>query len=110
MIDLGEGSLSLSENLGIALRRFRLPLVRTTLWANAICIDQENPEELGQQVTLMAEIYSKAERVAAELGVDPLKRASFVFSVLNRNWDVYLTYLFFEPMHELMKCEWSTTL
>jgi hypothetical protein len=35
---------------------------------DAICINQKNPEEQGQQVQLMAMIYSKAHRVLVWLG------------------------------------------
>jgi hypothetical protein len=35
------------------------------LWADAICINQKDPKERGQQVPLMARIYSTAEAVFA---------------------------------------------
>jgi hypothetical protein len=38
------------------------------LWIDAICIDQENLKERGQQVRLMAGIYTKASRVLVWLG------------------------------------------
>ncbi|KAK3346154.1 hypothetical protein B0T25DRAFT_270371 [Lasiosphaeria hispida] len=33
------------------------------VWIDAICVDQENPDECGHQVQLMPEIYSQAKRV-----------------------------------------------
>ena len=40
----------------------------TYLWIDAVCIDQNNIEERGQQVSLMFEIYTKASVVVAWLG------------------------------------------
>ena len=40
------------------------------VWIDAICIDQENPEERGRQVQLMAKIYSNALCVIVWLGED----------------------------------------
>jgi hypothetical protein len=55
-------------NLHAALSRLRDPSLQRILWVDAICINQENPEEQGQQVQLMAKIYSKAHRVIVWLG------------------------------------------
>jgi hypothetical protein len=43
------------------------------LWADAICIDQGNVEERCFQVTLMGEIYSRAERVVLWLGPEAMQ-------------------------------------
>ena len=42
----------------------------STVWADAICINQNNNEERSQQVLLMGEIYRRAKQVVIELGVD----------------------------------------
>jgi hypothetical protein len=55
-------------NLHTALSRLRDPSLQRILWVDAICINQGNPEEQGQQVQLMAKIYSKAHRVIVWLG------------------------------------------
>jgi hypothetical protein len=39
-------------------------------WIDAICIDQQNPDEKAIQVTLMSEIFSNAEAVVVWLGQD----------------------------------------
>lgn len=57
------GSLHVTENLHAALRRLRDSLLERIIWADAICIDQEDAEEKGCQVQLMAEIYARASRV-----------------------------------------------
>jgi hypothetical protein len=43
------------------------------MWVDAICINQKNPEEQGQQVQLMAKIYSNAHRVIVWLGEEAVE-------------------------------------
>ncbi|TVY39650.1 Heterokaryon incompatibility protein 6,OR allele [Lachnellula subtilissima] len=49
------------------LRRGRLSLTRI-LWADAICINQQDVDERSQQVQLMREIYQDASQVLVWLG------------------------------------------
>lgn len=44
---------------------------RDYYWIDALCIDQDNPEERNHQVRLMGSIYSSAARVIAWLGPVP---------------------------------------
>ena len=46
---------------------------RLHVWADAICIDQSNNEEKASQVTLMSEIYKRANKVMVYLGEDTTK-------------------------------------
>jgi hypothetical protein len=39
------------------------------MWVDAICINQEDPEERGMEVLQMADIYGKAGRVVIWLSV-----------------------------------------
>lgn len=55
-------------NLYEALLRLRDRLVERILWVDAVCINQTCLEEKGQQVPLMALIYSKAYCVIVWLG------------------------------------------
>ncbi|KAI2616525.1 heterokaryon incompatibility protein-domain-containing protein [Hypoxylon sp. NC1633] len=61
--------LSITPNLALALKRLRsyggLP---RRLWADAVCIDQENKDEKASQIALMADIYRMASRVQVWLG------------------------------------------
>ena len=41
---------------------------RGKLWADAVCIDQDNTEEKGHQIPLMRDIYSRARQVIVWLG------------------------------------------
>ena len=53
------------------LRRFRDSAAERILWVDAICINQEDTIERGQQVQLMGIIYSKASQVLIWLGEAP---------------------------------------
>jgi hypothetical protein len=67
-ISINEKTLPVTENLHAALLRLRDHSLERILWIDAICIDQENLKERGQQVRLMAGIYTKASRVLVWLG------------------------------------------
>ncbi|KAF2832760.1 HET-domain-containing protein, partial [Ophiobolus disseminans] len=67
-MDLGEGHIPLARNLEAALRRFRYKDSWTTLWVDAVCIDQDNIKERGHQVKLMGDIYSTASQFLVWLG------------------------------------------
>ncbi|KAL8364833.1 hypothetical protein RB595_003893 [Gaeumannomyces hyphopodioides] len=64
--------LRVTANLCAALRHLRHPLVERILWVDAICINQADKDEKGQQVQFMAEIYARATRVLVWL-MDPPK-------------------------------------
>ena len=55
-------------NLYAALTRFRLGDVPRALWVDQLCIDQTDDPEKAQQLLIMGDIYSKAQRVLAWLG------------------------------------------
>jgi hypothetical protein len=67
-VTIGEQNLNVTPNLYAALLRLQDRSLKRIIWIDAICIDQENREERGQQVQLMAMIYSKAHRVLVWLG------------------------------------------
>ncbi|KAI9148395.1 Hps1-dma1 cluster oxidoreductase toxD [Paramyrothecium foliicola] len=62
-------SLAITENLFDALYHFRDSVKVTTLWADAICINQDDLEEKNEQVPLMNRIYSQANKVKVWLGL-----------------------------------------
>lgn len=61
-------SMSITANLHEVLLRLRDKVIERILWIDAICIDQSNIEERGDQIQNMAEIYCKANRVIVWLG------------------------------------------
>nr|XP_023922596.1 uncharacterized protein LOC112034043 [Quercus suber]POE97783.1 heterokaryon incompatibility protein 6, or allele [Quercus suber] len=60
--------VDITENLFAALRAFRMSHRSLFLWADAICINQENEDEKSGQLNLMASIYRNAEFVLVYLG------------------------------------------
>ncbi|KAK4210799.1 heterokaryon incompatibility protein-domain-containing protein [Rhypophila decipiens] len=76
--------LSLRENLASALKHLRRPDLSRLLWVDAICIDQANLEERGEQVRRMGDIFALATRAVVWLG-PASETSSLAFSVL-RNY------------------------
>ncbi|KAJ9604354.1 hypothetical protein H2200_011188 [Cladophialophora chaetospira] len=81
-ITCNEKRLSTLATLDIAIRALRLPDRTRVLWADAICINQENLAERSQQVREMSSIYKRAERVVAWLGKDPDGVAKIAFDLM----------------------------
>lgn len=65
---LGRTQLPITENLMTALRHLRKPNESRRLWIDAVCINQDDPVELGSQVQRMGLIYKLAHRVIVWLG------------------------------------------
>ncbi|KUI68296.1 Heterokaryon incompatibility protein 6, OR allele [Cytospora mali] len=63
-------TLKITANLHEALRQTRLPTERRVLWADSICINQNDITEKGQQVRLMGRIYRQSQRALITLGLD----------------------------------------
>lgn len=64
----GSAGLAITRNLHSALLRLRLPERSRLIWADAICINQEDIEERGSQVNMMKDIYRLASSVVVWLG------------------------------------------
>lgn len=64
----GTSSLRLGGNLACALRHLRYAEKPRKLWIDAVCIDQSNLEERGEQVAEMSTIYQNASCVIVWLG------------------------------------------
>ncbi|SPN98644.1 uncharacterized protein DNG_01689 [Cephalotrichum gorgonifer] len=64
-------SINITRNLHEVLLQIRSPTEPRSLWADAICINQNDIVERGQQVSLMGELYTRANRVLVCLGMDP---------------------------------------
>jgi hypothetical protein len=58
----------ITENLWQALQRLRSRSFPVIIWADALCINQQNANERNHQIRTMSDIYSKAYGVAAWLG------------------------------------------
>jgi hypothetical protein len=62
------GTIRVTLSLEDTLARLRSQCQTGYLWADQICINQSNTIERNQQVEIMGEIYSKAQRVLIWLG------------------------------------------
>jgi hypothetical protein len=60
--------IGVTPNLRDALRRVRLPSNKRILWADAICINQADPEERSKQVRLIRQIFRGAKNILSWLG------------------------------------------
>lgn len=60
--------LDLTSNCAKALYNVRKPTTDRTIWVDAICVNQDDPEERSHQVNLMKEIYARAFTVLVYLG------------------------------------------
>ncbi|KAI1450378.1 heterokaryon incompatibility protein-domain-containing protein [Annulohypoxylon stygium] len=81
-IDLGNGqNLKIAPNLTDALRQLRYKKRPRTIWVDAICINQIDHVEKGQQVPLMTEIYSRCNSVLVWLGL-PTPHSRFGMEIL----------------------------
>jgi hypothetical protein len=67
-IQVEGSSFPITSNLYGALKVLRRKSEAVMVWADALCIDQQNRDERTQQVQLMTSIYSKADTVAVWLG------------------------------------------
>lgn len=80
-LQTSRGIVRITSNLAQALRRLRLTDRIRHIWADAVCIDQADPAERGQQVKMMGNIYSSARCVLVWLGPDPELKARRIFNM-----------------------------
>ncbi|UNI19424.1 hypothetical protein JDV02_005608 [Purpureocillium takamizusanense] len=68
IIRLGEEPFKVTKDLAAALAQLCLPDRARTLWIDAICINQSDPDERSVQVSMMGSIYRAAKRVLVWVG------------------------------------------
>lgn len=80
-----------TKNLSAALSNLRFPSTERLLWADAICINQQNIPERNEQVKKMTEIYRLASAVISWLGPasQDSQMAFALFDKLNRQQLLY---------------------
>jgi hypothetical protein len=76
-----EKTLLVTENCEDILRRVRVSSRVSYLWIDAICINQDAVEEVGQQVGIMGDIYRLAAMVIIYLG-EPTESTRQAFKYL----------------------------
>lgn len=62
--------IRITVNLTDVLRQCRLPSRSRALWADSVCINQQDNPEKGRQVALMGDIYRNAQRTLICLGTN----------------------------------------
>ena len=65
---LNENAHFLTRSLGLALQLFELDDDLEWLWADALCINQDDPKEKSTQVAQMKQVFQNARTVLAWLG------------------------------------------
>lgn len=71
----------IKSNLADAIRRIRHPTSSRLIWADAICINQEDDEEKNAQVMVMKTIYENSHQVLIWLGKDEDSNAEVAISL-----------------------------
>jgi hypothetical protein len=71
----GTSHLPITSSLDAALRSIRKTSWNLLIWADAVCINQENLEERNSQVANMIHIYSRASSVLLWTGEDDIERS-----------------------------------
>jgi hypothetical protein len=84
----GHSALHITGNLHDALFQVRLKDQPRNLWADSICIHQDDRKEQGHQVDLMGDIYSKASTTLICLGPDPGGHAEGVVTLLQETTEM----------------------
>ena len=81
--------LRLTTSLHDALRRLRQPDRPRRLWADQICINQDNKAERSQQVQFMNHIYKNASHVLVWLGPDDQAMAKPAFKLIRELDEIF---------------------
>jgi hypothetical protein len=76
--------LRITESLDLALRGIRHAADPLRLWADQVCINQDDLMERSQQVQFMSKIYECAQLVHVWLGLDKNNTAYQAFGLLTR--------------------------
>lgn len=79
-----DGKLThITESLSKVLHKFRHLEKTRVLWADSICINQDNEIEKGHQVALMGQVYSKASKVLIDMAGNDQEHASQLASLVS---------------------------
>jgi len=73
-------------NCVYGLEQLRSAAVAEWHWVDAICIDQNDLEEKGKQVAIMAEVYAKARHVCVSCGPGCETALTILESVLSKSF------------------------
>jgi hypothetical protein len=110
------GIVMITKSLEVALQRIRSSEWTEYIWADGICINQQDMLERESQVKLMGQVYTESRLVKIWLGSDPSHAARRAFNFIRRDGRRYadnLTVAAFEdpamdwsPLVDLSKLEY----
>ncbi|EKG18433.1 Heterokaryon incompatibility [Macrophomina phaseolina MS6] len=116
--------LNVPQNLVDALQTFRRRSKRRVLWADSICINQDDIPEREKQVRHMGMVFERAERVLVWLGYDKYLDCRKLFNVIERlaikvrtgdDWAYHKMLedpkgTFWSTLERFMRCDWFSRL
>ncbi|KAF7888693.1 uncharacterized protein EAF02_003234 [Botrytis sinoallii] len=70
-IKVDDSEVSIHASLLTCLRHVRNPHHPLVLWIDALCVDQNDPDEIASQIANLGEIYSRCSLVYVWLGAPP---------------------------------------
>ncbi|KAI0882855.1 HET-domain-containing protein [Annulohypoxylon maeteangense] len=82
-----------------ALQRLRLPRKKRRIWADQICVNQDDLDERSKQVRFMNIIYKKADRVLVWLGLDEKREAGLAFDLIHRLHGIFQSIVSNDKSH-----------
>lgn len=114
-LESNEGSIAVTASLKMALQHVRLPHRVMYIWADQICINQQDLQERAHQVTLMGDIYRKTDHVLVWLGLDLDHQAHEIFRWIKQtSLDRKIVQLDDAERHPVedifRRCEWFSRL
>ncbi|KAI8680368.1 HET domain-containing protein [Fusarium keratoplasticum] len=82
--DLDGISVKIPVSASEVIHRFRLPDAPRRIWIDALCINQQDITERGEQVSLMGAVYSQCTRCLIWLGPDTDNTAKTAFDTVDK--------------------------
>ncbi|KAH7131086.1 heterokaryon incompatibility protein-domain-containing protein [Dactylonectria macrodidyma] len=95
-------------NLYDALKQLREPDQERFVWVDQLCINQEDNAEKTQQVRIMGEIYSRAQRVLIWLGkdVEMEKSLNLLLKTFNNRGGLDVRGINWDPVLHVFSNQW----
>lgn len=84
--------ITITENLHDALLQIRLPRMSRQIWADAVCVNQQDLVERSQQVSLMQLIFNQASRVLVWLGRDCGEEVHLAVGAIDLIYECCISY------------------
>ncbi|KAM0146944.1 hypothetical protein ACHAQE_010483 [Botrytis cinerea] len=102
---IDETEVEVTISLEQALKAFRHETKPMVFWADAICINQNDPEEKGEQIKLMTDIYSCASIVDIFLGEGTPRTDEAMDAALTIGQAAYDAGIFSVTVDSMRDCE-----